>query len=444
MRGQKKTSISNGYYDSLTGLPNRTLFCDRLTQALTFAGRNEKTLAVMFLSVNNVKLINDTLGRDYGDEFLRTVAEKIRSCLRKSDTVARPGRNEFMILLPQITRPEDAALVADKIFTSLDIPFIIKKHELFITTNIGISIYPHDGKDAVSLIKNSYTAMQSASEIGKNIYQFYSKSINDRSFTRMVMTNNLRLALKRREFLLHYQPQIDLDTGMINGIEALVRWNKPGYGVVYPGEFIHLMEETGLILPLGEWVLNAACVQNKVWQEAGLIPLHIAVNISARQFHQQNLIETISRVLEQTNMSPDYLELELTESVFIRDFDNAVKILKNLKDMGIRISIDDFGTGYSSLSYLKHFPADKLKLVESFVSCISIDSSDFVIASAIVAMAHSLNMKVIVEGIENEEHLQFLHSLKCDAFQGNLFSRPIPAEEMTGLLTDGKTFIIQY
>lgn len=440
MEDLKVTLNNTAYYDALTGLPNRVLFYDRLTQAIALAKRNEHALSVMFVSVDNLKLINDTLGQDCGDRLLKVVAERLKSCLRKSDTVARPGRNEFMILLPEIAYAEDSAIVAKKIFTSIDVPFVHEKHELFMTFSIGVSVFPDDGNDATVLIKNSYTAMQRAKELGKNIYKFYSQDMNERAFKRMMMVNNLRLALRREEFLLHFQPQIDLNTGLICGMEALVRWQKRDYGVVYPGEFIHLMEEAGLINQLGEWVLKSACAQSQAWQKNGIRPVRMGVNLSAHQFHQKDLVKMISRVLEETGIDPKCLELELTEGIFIKNLESTVEALKALRDMGVHISIDDFGKGYSSLSYLKYFPINKLKIVEPFVSSVAIDPNDEVITRAIVKMAHGLNMKVIAEGVEKEDHLEFLRSLGCDELQGNIFSRPLPAEEVIKLLTEDKRF----
>jgi diguanylate cyclase (GGDEF)-like protein len=440
LQNQKEIFTDNNYSDVLTGLPNRYLFHDRLTQALALATRNKHNLAVLFMSVDSLKLINDSLGQNFGDQLLKTISNRLKNCLRDSDTVARPGRDEFMILLPEITYAEDAEIVAIKIISSLDSPFTVDKNEFFITTSIGISIYPSDGGDSITLIKNSYTAMQHAKEIEKNTYQFYSKEMNERAFERMMMGNSLRLALKREEFLLHYQPQVDLSTGTITGMEALVRWQRPGIGILYPNDFIQFMEETGLIVPLGEWVLNSACTQNKMWQKAGLKPLRMAVNLSTRQFHQQNITEVVSRVLKKTNLEPDFLELELTESIFMRKLDYTVRALKILRSMGIRISIDDFGTGYSSLCYLKYFPFDKLKIVTPFIPSVTIDHGDLVIARAIVEIAHSLNMKVTAEGVEKEEHLELVRSLKCDELQGNIFSHPLTSKEATKLLVEGKSF----
>jgi len=421
-------------YDPLTGLQTREIFFDRLTQAIAFAFRNKKIAAVLFICLDRLKLINDTLGENYGNKLLGALAKRLKACVRKSDVVARPGRDEFMILLPEIRYAEDAALIARKIFTSLESPFNLKKQKLFISVNIGISAYPNDGDNAKALLNTSYTALQRSRELGKNTYQFYSPALTERAFERMVMENDLQLALKRKEFLLHYQPQIDLRTGTITGLEALVRWQKPGSNLIYPKNFIYLMEETGLIVPLGEWVLRAACAQNKAWQEAGFKPLRVAVNISSRHFHEKDITHIVSRVLEDTGLEPKFLELELTESIFLKNLERTVKALKVLRKMGVNISIDDFGTGYSSLSYLKYFPINKLKIVEPFISSVSFSPTDEVIARAIIALAHSLNMKVIAEGVEKKDQMQIIRSLKCDEIQGNIFSLPLPPEEISKLL----------
>ncbi len=427
-------------YDFLTGLPNRALFYDRLTQAIALSTRTRNILAVMFISVDNLKLINDTLGQSCGDELLKDMAERIKLCLRKSDTLARPGRDEFMLLLPEISRAEDAAVVAKKIFSSLESPFVLEKHELFFPVSIGISIFPNDGGDAVTLIKNSYTAMQRAGETEKNICKFYSQEMNERAFHRMIMENGLRLALKREEFLLHYQPQIDLITGEISGVEALVRWKRPCFDIVYPNDFIHLMEETGLIVELGEWVLRNACAQNKAWQEAGLRPIRVSVNLSAHQFHKHDIVQTVSRVLEESGLDPDYLELELTESILMGNTEAAIEALEALGAMGIQIAIDDFGTGYSSLRYLNFFPIGKLKIDESFISPIAMGANDGAIVKAIIALAHSLNLKVTAEGVETEQQLAFLHEHECDEMQGYLWSPPLPAEDVPRVLASGKAY----
>jgi len=343
-----------------------------------------------------------------------------------------------MILLPEIRHAEDAALIARKIFTSLESPFTLKNHKLIVSINIGISVYPNDGDSAKALLNTSYTALQRSRELGENTYQFYSPALTERAFERMVMENDLKFAFQREEFILHYQPQIDLKSGMITGLEALVRWQKPGDTLIYPKSFLYLMEETGLIVPLDEWVLRTACKQNKVWQETGLKPLRIAVNISSRLFHEKDITYIVSRVLEETGLEPQFLELELTESIFLKNLERTVKALKVLRKMGVNISIDDFGTGYSSLSYLKYFPINKLKIVEPFISSVSFSPTDEVIARAIIALAHTLNMKVVAEGVEKKEQMQFIRSLKCDELQGNIFSIPLPPEEIGKLLKKGK------
>jgi diguanylate cyclase (GGDEF)-like protein len=423
------------YYDSLTGLPNRALFFDRLTQAITFARRHNKAAAILFISLDNLKLINDTLGQRVGDILLKAIAKTITDCLRGSDTVARPGRNEFMLLLPEVTAAEDAAIVARKVLAAMESPFFVGRHDLFLSASIGISVYPDDGGKAVDLIKNAYTALQRARSTGSNTYVFYSQEMNTRAFNRMKLENGLRFALRREEFFLHYQPQINLRTGMIIGMEALVRWNKPGVGVVYPNDFIHLMEETGLIIELGEWALREACAQNKKWQQSGLRPVRVSVNLSPRQFHRHDVAATVRRVLEETALDPAYLELELTENVFMRNTDSAIEALNRIRAMGVQLSLDDFGTGFSSLSYLKHLPINRLKIVAPFTSPDALTASEAAIARAIVTMAHGLSVGVIAEGVEKVEDLEFIYSLKCDEVQGHIFSNAISPEEMTKALT---------
>jgi diguanylate cyclase (GGDEF)-like protein len=425
-------------YDPLTGLPNKDFFFLSLTQAIALAARNKKIAAVLFICVDRLKLINDTLGENYGNKLLKTLARRLKVCVRKSDIVARPGRDEFVILLPEIRYAEDAALIARKIFASLEEPSTLKKCRIFVSVNIGISVYPSDGATAKTLLSASYTAMERSRELGKNTYQFYSPVFTEKAFERMVMENDLQLALKRKEFLLYYQPQIDLRTGWITGVEALIRWQRPGSGLVYPDNFLYLAEETGLIVQIGEWVLLTACKQNKAWQKAGLKSVRVAVNISARHFHEKDITHLVSRVLEDTELEPTFLELELTESVFLKNLERTVKALKVLRSMGVNISIDDFGTGYSSLSYLKYFPINKIKIVEPFISSVSFHPTDEVIARAIIALAHTLNMKVVAEGVEKKEQMQLIRSLNCDELQGNIFSSPLVPEDVVKLLDKGQ------
>lgn len=438
MKNQAK-KIKTACYDLLTGLQNKEVFFDSFTKAIALAARNKKILAILFITVDRLKVINDTFGENYGNELLKSLARRLKACVRKSDIVSRPGRNEFMILLPEIRYAEDAALIARKIFTALESPFTLKKRRLFISVNIGISIYPNDGDNAKTLLNTSYTALHRARELGKNTYQFYSPALTKRAFERMVLENDLKFALQREEFLLHYQPQIDLKTGLITGLEALVRWQKPGGKLVYPKNFIYLMEETGLIVPLDEWVLHTACKQNKAWQNAGLKPVRVAVNLSARHFDETDITHLVSRVLNDTGLEPGFLELEVTESIFLKNLEHTIKALKVIRGMGVNISIDDFGTGYSSLSYLKYFPINKLKIVEPFIFSVSFNPTDEIIARAIIALAHTLNMKVIAEGVEKNEQLQIIRSLNCDELQGNIISLPLPSKEIFELLKKEKT-----
>jgi diguanylate cyclase (GGDEF)-like protein len=426
------------YHDPLTGLPNRVLFNDHLTLELAHARRNKCMVAVIFLDLDRFKTINDTLGHAIGDQLLQEVAKRLRSCLREGDTVARLGGDEFMLLLPGITHGEDVAKVVRRILEVLKPPFNLDGHELHITSSMGISLYPSDGGDAETLIKNADAAMYRTKEQSRGTYQFYTPSMNAKAFERLILENDLRRALERQEFVVYYQPQVSLHTGQIVGVEALVRWQHPEKGLVPPMEFIPLAEETGLIIPLGDWVFRMACAQNQTWQKAGFSPLRVAVNLSARRFKQKGLIKDIVRILKETGLDPDYLELELTESHLMENVEATLSTLHELKAMGIHLSIDDFGTGYSSLSYLKRFPIDKLKIDRSFVLDISDNPDDAAIAVAIIAMAHSLKLKVTAEGVETKEQLEFLRAYQCDEMQGYYFSRPVPTEIMTQLLQEGR------
>lgn len=426
------------YYDSLTGLPNRVLFNDRLALALAQAHRNQQMLAIMFLDLDHFKTINDTLGHPIGDRLLQGVAQRLTSCIRESDTVARLGGDEFMLLLPGIVQADDVVKVAQRILENLKSPFYFDGHELHISTSIGIVLYPNDGGDAKTLLKNADSAMYHAKEQGRNSYQFYTSTMNEKAFERLTLENNLRRALEREEFIVYYQPQVSLKTGQIVGMEALVRWQHPEWGLVAPIKFIPLSEETGLIIPLGEWVLHKACLQNKAWQDAGFLSLRVAVNLSTRFFKRKDLIEMVARILEETKLDPNYLELEVTEGAIMENVEITIKTLRELKEMGVSLSIDDFGTGYSSLSYLKRFPIDTLKIDRSFVQDIVKDPDGTAITTAIIAMGHSLKLKVIAEGVETEEQLAFLYSNQCDEIQGYLFSKPVPAKAFTQLLQEGR------
>lgn len=425
-------------HDALTGLPNRSLLQDRLLQALANAQRDNEQVAVLFLDLDHFKTINDSLGHHIGDQLLQDVARRLNHCVRGNDTVSRQGGDEFLIVLGQLKSPGDAAHIAQKMLDAVAQPYEIDGHELRVTPSIGIAIHPDDGHDTETLIKNADAAMYHAKENGRNNYQYFTADLNSRAFERLSLENSLRRGLAHGEFLLHYQPQINLSTGTIVGLEALVRWQHPDFGLVLPARFIPVAEESGLIVPLGEWVLREACRQNRAWQQNGLPAMPVAVNLSAHQFHQKNLAQVISGALRESGLDARFLELELTESVVMRGSESTVETLARLKQMGLMLSIDDFGTGYSSLSYLKRFPIDKLKIDRSFVRDVTLDQDDAAIAGAIIAMAHSLRLKVIAEGVETKEQSDFLKEQGCDEIQGYLFSKPLPAEQMEKLLRAGR------
>lgn len=420
-------------HDLLTGLPNRLLFNDRLSLALAKIHQRREMLAVIFLDLDSFKNINDTLGHAVGDRLLQNVSQRLKNCLGENDTVARWGGDEFTILLSSIESAADAAKVAQQILDELDTPFNFIEQEFYVKASIGIALAPYDGEDAETLLKNADAAMYRAKHQGRNNYQMYTPAIGNKALERLVLENNLYKALQREEFLLHYQPQIDLNTGEIIGMEALIRWQSGEKGLIPPNHFIPLAEETGLICPIGEWVLRTACVQNRAWQKQGLPPIRVAVNLSGRQFQQQNLVKTIAKVLEDTGLNPEYLEIEITESIAVQDVDFTISVLQSLQRMGIHISIDDFGTGYSSLWSLKRFPLNTLKIDRSFVRDLMRDSKDAAIITAVIALGHGLDLKVIAEGVETPEQLSFLRSVNCDSVQGYLFSPPVSALEATQL-----------
>jgi diguanylate cyclase (GGDEF)-like protein len=422
------------HYDLLTDLPNRMMFHDRLTIALAHANRYRKMLAVLFVDLDRFKTIVDTLGHALGDAILRGVAERLNSCLEEGDTLARLGGDEFVILLPQIHRADKAVKLAQKVLEVLRPAFHFSGHELHITTSIGISLYPYDGEDADTLLKNADTALYRAKEQGRNNYQLYTPAMNARAFERLALENALRRALERKEFLLHYQPQVDLHSGAIVGVEALLRWQHPDLGLVYPAEFIPIAEETGLIVPLGDWVLRTACHQAKIWQKAGLPTMSVAVNLSARQFQQQDLVDSVAKIIKESGLDPRWLELEITESIAMQNADYTIVVLRDLKEMGIQISMDDFGTGYSSLSYLKKFPIDTLKIDQSFIRDLSSDPNDAAIANAVIVLAHSLKLKVVAEGVETPEQEAFLKEHQCDRMQGYLFSTAVAPDILEALI----------
>jgi diguanylate cyclase (GGDEF)-like protein/PAS domain S-box-containing protein len=421
-------------HDTLTRLPNRALFQDRLAQALAHAKRNACITALLFLDLDRFKNINDTLGHDFGDTLLIAVTERLRTCVRLEDTLARLGGDEFTVILPEVKHANDAAIVAQKILNALTRSFHFGERELFITASIGIALYPFDGMSSGDLAKHADSTMYVAKKLGGNNFQYFTSKINSNIAARMEMEVDLRHALARNELVLYYQPQIDIVSDRITGFEALLRWQRPGYGLVSPLQFIPLAEKTGLILPIGNWVLRVACAQLLAWQALDVGPLSIAVNLSARQFEQTDFLKTIHDTVTEIGLEPSSLEVELTESTVMHHVEQAIHVLEGLKKLGVRISIDDFGTGYSSLSYLKRFPIDILKIDKSFIADITTADDDGAIASAIIEMGHKLKLQLIAEGVENSEQLAFLRARKCTIVQGNYFSKPMPAMVITKMV----------
>jgi len=422
------------YHDVLTGLPNRLLFRDRIGVALAHARRNRRAVAVMFLDLDQFKLINDTLGHTVGDGLLQAAAERLVRCVRADDTVARMGGDEFTILISDLPDARGALTVAQKVLDSMLKPMVVDGHELFVTTSVGIAVFPEDGMDAETLLKNSDRAMYRAKEAGRNNYQFATGVAVEGSVGRLSLERSLHHAFDRQEFVIHYQPMIELDTYRVVGAEALIRWNNPELGLLSPDEFIPVAEDCGLIFPIGEWVLRTACAQMKQWHRAGHGDLHVAVNLSARQFQQHDLTSMIERILEETGLPASSLDIEITESTAMHNAEMSLAIMTRLKQMGIRLSIDDFGTGYSSLSYLKKFPIDTVKIDQNFVRDLTASPNDGAIISAVISMARALNLRVVAEGVETEEQLEFLRRQHCETIQGFLYSHPLPAEEFEGVL----------
>jgi diguanylate cyclase (GGDEF)-like protein len=421
-------------HDALTNLPNRVLFNQSLDRALALARRHNRRLAVLFIDLDRFKLINDTLGHDAGDALLTEVARRLTGSLRASDTVARLGGDEFVVLIEEVADPATIIDIAQKLIHSLGEPMTLSGHEYRMTASIGISSYPDDAEDVQGLLKNADIAMYRAKEQGRNNFQFYSARMNVHSVERLTLESGLRRALERDELVLHYQPKIDIRSGRVTGVEALVRWQHPEQGLVPPVRFIPVAEETGLIVPIGQWVLQSACRTHRAWSAAGLPHLRMAVNLSARQLLHVDLVKEIGGLLGRTGCDPGCLELEITESMVMQNPARAVELIHELKELGIAISIDDFGTGYSSLAYLKRFPIDSLKIDRSFIHDLPRDPGNMAITRAVIGMAHSLKLTVIAEGVETREQLDFLRGHECDEMQGFYFSKPVPAEDLAALL----------
>lgn len=426
-------------YDLLTGLANRVLFRDLLDKALARANRSKLPVALMFLDLDRFKIINDTLGHDIGDLLLKIVAQRLQGCVRSGDLISRLGGDEFTVIQESVSRRQEIEVVAQKIMNMMAQPFALDGHELFVGTSIGIAIYPNHGKDAETLIKNADTAMYSAKEHGRNNYRFYIPKMGEEANKRLDLENNLRRAVERDEFLLYYQPQFCLRTMEVVGIEALLRWKRQDHDeVVLPNEFIPLAEETGLIVQIGEWALNKACTVNKQWQDEGMMPLRMAVNLSGRQFHQKELVDIVRKALADSGLKAEYLELELTESLIMENMQVGSSSLDKFRNMGVHITIDDFGTGYSSLSCLKRLPIDTLKIDKSFIHNVTDDADNAAIASAIIALGHSLRLNIIAEGVEKKEQVKYLVSQGCYAGQGTFFSEPLPADDFVSFISQRK------
>jgi len=416
-------------YDFLTELPNRSLLNERFTQAIALGRRHRRRAAVLFLDVDRFKHVNDSLGHAMGDKLLLSVAGRLLACVRASDTVSRQGGDEFIVLLPDIERPQDAGRFAAKILAALALPHRIDGEELHVTMSIGIGLYPDDGQDVDSVIKSADTAMYHAKESGRNNYQFFTQDMNTRVVERLSIEGSLRGALERGEFSLHYQPKINLDSGALIGTEALIRWRHPLRGTILPEQFIPVAEECGLIVPIGDWVLREACRQAKAWTDAGLEAVPVAVNISAVQLRDKDFLESVRGVLAETGLEPRWLELELTESVLMQDAESAGRTLQALKAIGVQLALDDFGTGYSSLSYLTQFPIDTLKIDQSFVHRMLLNTSDASMISTVISMGKNLNQRVIAEGVETKQQLRFLQARLCTEGQGYYFSHPLNADD---------------
>jgi len=417
------------YYDALTGLPNRALLQDRISVALASARRRHEKVALLFLDLDQFKTINDSLGHSVGDLLLKGFAKRLKQGTREQDAVARLAGDEFVVLLSTVKETGDAAVAAQRIVDSMAAGFVVQDRLLNVTCSIGISIFPDDCTRGEALMKNADIAMYCAKQSGRNMFQFFTKEMSVQALERLRLESSLRGALQRKEFFLVYQPQVDITTGRITSVEALLRWHHPELGLIPPDKFIPFAENSGLIISIGEWVLKTACAQARQWQSDGLPVVPVAVNVSSVQFAQRNFVDLVRTALCETGLDPQYLELELTESLLISNADVMLAVLKDLKEMGVKLAIDDFGTGYSSLSYLRHFPVYKLKIDRSFVRDLTVNADDAAITDTIISMAKSLGLTVVAEGVENEDQFSFLQQHRCDEMQGFYFSKPLAAEE---------------
>lgn len=418
------------YYDSLTALPNRVYFNETLNKTLNHASRHKKIMAVLLIDLDRFRHINDAFGHSTGDLVLMEVAKRFKTTLRAGDVIARMDGDEFIILLSDIEHAKFASFVAEKIVQCTPLPMVVDNHAITLTASIGISVYPTDGNSLEDLQRNAAKAMHQAKEAGSGVFHYFTKAMNLEAHKHIQLEVALKKAISNHEFILHYQPKLNLSDGSIEGVEALIRWDNPEVGLITPSEFIPLAEETGLILKIGEWALREACQTNQAWQTQGYEPITVAVNLSAKQFQHPNIAELVKNILAESGMDPKYLELEITETAVMEDVDAAITKLNDIQKMGVRISIDDFGTGYTSISYLKKFPINTLKIDQSFIKDIPGDANNTAITSAVIALAHTLGMKVVAEGVETAEQLQYLADNACDIVQGYYLSRPLPEQKI--------------